>query len=540
MDDKTSAADAARALGEVSSVMEAVYAYLPAGERPSYAGKMRLVEAYARLVETGRVWHRENAKSEGARAKLEVLDEAMAELERVSTVKGEALRELREGYVREVAGRKLSEVAVSMVEDAVDAVERHLVRREMEKVRRLAEALKPRKRRNGKPAPGKMSAEGYRRFGRYMKMVQMSAEAKAERMEELAGKLDKESEAEGQEAIEEELRELAIFGALGSGRLAEARRGVRELVGFVRGERLSWQGRVELEREQMAHFARVAVADMGGVDRNKLAARRDRARKPLRTILGTQEGFMSLGQMWMAMQGEPALRGLAGWSLERLARGNVALGMRERALREAEVAFMAQELGLTSEAARNDFLVDLKRERATGVRKAGEKRVHKVRVSVEEAREIVAMSKGERKARNERIRKEADERGVDAKNIVEDEDVELMAEALRDVGRKRYITTEREYRTEGSEELVLSKDNALNLILLAEQEDYRENADAQGYTAEVIEELRGFVGKDALAYGYWMRERLGNNGLAEVWEAREGVPFPAVEDVNFSPAANLQ
>ena len=308
------------------------------------------------------------------------------------------------------------------------------------------------------------------------------------------------------------------------------RRGVAELIGFVRAERTSWEGRVELEKEQMKHFARVAVEAMGGVDRNKLAARRDRAKKPLRTILGTQKGFMSLGQMWMAMQGVPALREMAGWSLERLARGNVALGMRERALREAEVAFMAKELGLTSEAARNNFLVDLKKERATGVRKAGEKRVHKVRVSVEEAREIVAMSKEERKARNERIRKEADERGVDAKNIVEDEDVELMAEELRDVGRKKYITTEREYRTEGSEELALSKDNALNLILLAEQADYAESADAQGYTAEVIEALRGFVGKEALAYGYWMRERLGNNGLAEVWEAREGIPFPAVED----------
>ena len=392
MDDKTSAADAARALGEVSSVMEAVYAYLPAGERPSYAGKMRLVEAYARLVETGRVWHQENAKSEGARAKQEVLDEAMAELERVSTVKGEALRELREGYVREVAGRKLSEVAVSMVEDAVDAVERHLVRREMEKVKRLAEALRPKKLKSGKLAPGKMSAEAYRRFERYMGMVEMSAEKKAERMEELAAKLDKESEAEKQEPIEEEMRELATFGALGSGKLADVRRGVRELVGFVRAERTSWEGRVELEKEQMKHFARVAVEAMGGVDRNKLAAKRDRAKKPLRTILGTQKGFMSLGQMWMAMQGVPALRGLAEWSLERLARGNVALGMRERALREAEVAFMAQELGLTSEAARNNFLVDLKKERATGVRKAGEKRVHKVRVSVEEAREIVAMN----------------------------------------------------------------------------------------------------------------------------------------------------
>ena len=118
---------------------------------------------------------------------------------------------------------------------------------------------------------------------------------------------------------------------------------------------------------------------------------------------------------------------------------------------------------------------------------------------------------------------------MDAKNIVEDEDVELMMEELRDVGTKKYITTEREYRTEGSEELVLSKDNALNIILLAEQADYAESADAQGYTAEVIEGLRGFVGKEALAYGYWMRERLGNNGLAEVWEAREGIPFPALE-----------
>ena len=76
----------------------------------------------------------------------------------------------------------------------------------------------------------------------------------------------------------------------------------------------------------------------------------------------------------------------------------------------------------------------------------------------------------------------------------------------------------------------MSRDEALNVLLLCEQADYAEAAEGHGFTAEVLDGLRKFVGEDVMAYGYFLRDALEGNGLAEVYEAREGVPFPKVEN----------
>ena len=38
---------------------------------------------------------------------------------------------------------------------------------------------------------------------------------------------------------------------------------------------------------------------------------------------------------------------------------------------------------------------------------------------------------------------------------------------------------------------------------------------------------------EVMEFGYWMRDWLSRSGLAEVFEAREGVPFP--EEENYWP-----
>ena len=97
------------------------------------------------------------------------------------------------------------------------------------------------------------------------------------------------------------------------------------------------------------------------------------------------------------------------------------------------------------------------------------------------------------------------------------------------------MIVEREVEIAGSRKaLRLTRDAALNLLLLCEQERYKEgSAIVHGYTDEVLGKLREFVGGEVMEFGYWMRDWLSRSGLAEVFEAREGVPFP--EEENYWP-----
>ena len=91
---------------------------------------------------------------------------------------------------------------------------------------------------------------------------------------------------------------------------------------------------------------------------------------------------------------------------------------------------MAEELGLDTERKRNNWMAGMKRVEDTGVKRAGEMKRHRVRLRVDEAREVVSMTKQEREARNEELRKAAEAQGVDAENIVLEDDVPLLKDEL--------------------------------------------------------------------------------------------------------------
>ena len=109
------------------------------------------------------------------------------------------------------------------------------------------------------------------------------------------------------------------------------------------------------------------------------------------------------------------------------------------------------------------------------------------------------------------------------------------AEGRRPVYRK-YVTAKASFKGEEGSPLVLSRDNALYLVLQSEQEDYREMMKQQGYTPEVISALREYVGEEGMAIGYGLRELLKAQGdkIGKLYEQVTGVPFPRVE--NYFPA----
>ena len=224
----------------------------------------------------------------------------------------------------------------------------------------------------------------------------------------------------------------------------------------------------------------------------------------------------------------------------------MALTLREKRAYNQLAKYM-EGMGLKTEKQRNDFMAALKKKHKTEIYREGILVRHRLKLTPVEAAEWLEMSKAERNAKRAELEAAADKKDVPMENVPYEEDIPLLREALAEFNAKpagkKWVHTYREFRKAAPKEpLALSKDEALNILLLCEQQDYIDSAHDNGYTDAVLEELGRFVGSDVLGFGYAMREILENNGLAEVYEAREGVPFPAVKNYwpgNFDQSARV-
>ncbi len=83
-----------------------------------------------------------------------------------------------------------------------------------------------------------------------------------------------------------------------------------------------------------------------------------------------------------------------------------------------------------------------------------------------------------------------------------------------------------------TETLELSKGEAAYRVLLCEQDDYAEMMRRQGYTDEVVQQLRDFAGKDVMKLAYMLRDDLSDRTpqIKALYEKLYGLPFPEVEN----------
>lgn len=609
---ETPNAKAAEAMGTVSSLLASIHKELPPMYRPRVESHLRYVEVYARLIESGKIRtygklskeqraeveaelmevlreeqqrvdaEYEQAKAEALQAaaltgemaaleeaeKMDVEDEVQraAYLERVAKrAEAEARKRLLaeaeakkkqldaevEALKREFGAEKLGAIAKRMLTDAANSVERYLIDEELATVPKLLERLAPKKLPNGKYDKGRMSADGYRKFVRYVEMIEADAETVAERMEALGlqiaaeeAKSDAEGNADKLDELQAELAEWSTYGNLRGKQLEAVRAGVRALADFAAYEKNAWQGMLQLKRERVKRQALTAAEALGGADEHKVKAVKDKERRLVSMLGNLGASMKSLAQMFYSMGGVPELRSLAEESVDALSAGHVALTLREKRAYEQLAEYM-KSIGLDTENKRNDWMVALKKLHDTGICKAGELVRHRLKLTPEDAAVWLSMTKAERDAKRAELGAEADKQGVLPENVPYEEDMPLLRDALDAYNGKpegkKWVHTEREFRRPApTETMKLSKDEALNILLLCEQKDYIEAADENGYTDEVLDQLREFVDNDVLGFGYAMREVLENNGLAEVYEAREGVPFPKVANYwpgNFDQSA---
>ncbi len=530
-------AKAAEAMGAISSIQAAILRVLPPKYRPALAAQMRYVEVYARMLESGRVSAKGKLSKE---ERAELLEQMEAELTpKMEGLKADAARELKHLFVRDWGEANLAQAAARMLNDAAEAVERWMIDVELERVERMKERLAPRKLPNGKYDKGKMSAGAYKEFVRFCGLMELGADAVAEKLHDLEALIAAEEGKDAPDAakvdkLAAKMAELAAYGNLKEKSLEAVRKGVAALTAFVQNERNVWQGKLERERERAKRSARVMSELMGPGDEVKLAENAEKSEETLRMFGDMGAGFKSLAQMFYGMGGIPGLRDLMDESLGALAYGHVQLGLRERRAYDQLGEFLEKQLGLDTEAKRNDWMAGLKKKIDTRVKRAGELVVHKLELTQEEAEGWLELDKAGREEKRRALLDAAEKSGVDAQNVVYEEDIPLLSDELDKFddlpGNRKYVRTERSWRKAQPGNIVASRDEILNILLLCEQTEYQQAADENGYTAEVLAKLREVVGEDVMAFGHEMRKVLEGSGLAAVYEAREGIPFPAVQN----------
>ena len=556
---------AARELGQAQALLGMINKYAAKGYRPRLAAQMRYVEVYARMLEGGKILSYGKLSAHELESLKEDLEADLADAVEVSAlgtawetaagmeVEGElknertlrdqekkARQEVRDTLVRDYAGRKLDEVVRDMLNQGAAQLEKQLKDEEIARIGSLLDFIRPRKDpKTGKLKSALMNADAYRRVARITRMMEAPAEKKAEEMERLNHQLAADELAEADhDRISLDLLDWSAYGALESMSLDAVRAAGESLRELVLAERNVWESRLEDEKNRLKKVSMDAAAVLGRADATKILRMKEKEEKTFRKFGIIGRHLMSFSQAMYAMSGMPGvMKELARETLDAVADGHVILTAREKAVMDQLEGFMKDELGLKKKRQRADFIEGLKKTIKTGIVREKVK-IHSLDLTVEEAQRWLSMSKDERQAERDRLREEAESKGWTAGNMVEEDDLLPLKDALNTAlnpppridgkkGRKRERVQVRREWMEKQEPLEANADQLLNVILTYEQPFYAENARINGYTPEVLDALRQKVGADALAYGYKMRELLSESGVAEEFERREGVPFPA-------------
>lgn len=507
--------DGAEAFGKVMAVVASIYKTLPQGYRFGLYPYMRATENLATRLEDGQVWLSEELKKET------LIDDTSERMDAV---------------IDKLLARTLEQAD----RYAIDQMRAEMVAR--------IKAVQPTKKASGKFNKGKLSAEDYRHLHGIVAMMNTDLEAKEKRMLELEGVLSSNQTTDGErDAAELELKDWHTFGNLTGMGLAQTRACVRALALFITTGRTAWSARLDEERRRTKFKAEKIVEGLGQATPQGGRDAEEDAKASTKTKVAKylKYGLQSYSQMLNGWKKIPALRALAHAEVTAIAEANVALRNMKHARDWEVTALVKRCFGVqrTRDVAR--VLSDFKKTGDSGVVLNPLVKVERT-VRIAEAREWVGLSFEEREERRRAIKKEYNDRGLsDDKASVPEALIPEMRRQLAELDelvkagdgrarRRKNITAKAEVVRPGKkgETLKVSRAQAMYAILLYEQAEYVETMRNEGIGEAQIARLREFVDAEGLAFGYGLRELMNRQGklLARVYEEREGVPFPAVEN----------
>ena len=502
---------------------------------------MEEAEITARVTAAGTTW--EKGKKPTQKFAKEVFEDEMEKVRKAWAEK--RLHELMAEVMEKAAGK-----LEALAKDGVSAG----------MARMLDQVLTIRKK-NGKQQKGKVSMEAYAYLtDQVVPLLRMTAMEKEAAMNEAAAELDKlEKENPDQmdgeavsrmEELREELTRLALYGNLEGMSVDEAQAAAKALEIYINTEKEGWAAVQEAAAERLNAIGRMIVERFNQTgkkaDENTLRAANEKFHGKV-SFKNFGDFMENMDQLLTRMGTMPALQEFTTDMRSRLTNAfqqmRDARGLRAAAVQDlyekhlTEKVMKARKVGNMA-----GWVTWFKTSHDTKVRLNGWI-TQTARLTLEQAREVREMDARQRK---EFIRK----RWEEGMEYFSEETLDLLLARLREheeaaararaEGRRpvyrKYVTAKASFKGEEGSPLVLSRDNALYLVLQSEQEDYREMMKQQGYTPEVISALREYVGEEGMAIGYGLRELLKAQGdkIGKLYEQVTGVPFPRVE--NYFPA----
>lgn len=569
-------------VGRNVSLVKSALMHLPAGYRVAVKPYINRLQILSELAAKGKIdetrlvnaFARREIKREMAEATREDLKEAQETADITARVAGKMTgRGPTQKLTKEVFEDEMDKVRKAWAENRLHELMAEVMEKTAGKLEALAkdgisagiakmldQELKVRKK-NGKQQKGKISMEAYTYLQeQVVPLLRMTAEEKEAAIREAEAewnRLEKENpdQMDGEtgarmEELNEELTRLSLYGNLEGMSVDEAETAARTIETFIRTEKEQWAAVQEDAAERLNAIGRRIVEKFNQTgkkaDENTLRAANEKFHGKV-SFKNFGDFMENMDQLLTRMGTMPALQEFTTDMRSRLT--NAFQQMRDaRGLRAAAVQDL-YEKHITEKVMKGRKVGNLagwvtwfKTSHDTGVRLNGWI-TQTAQLTLEQAREVREMDAQQRK---EFIKKRWEE-GMEyfseetldvlLARLKEHEEAAARAKAEGKRPRyRKYVTAKVSFKGEEGSPLVLSRDNALYLVLQSEQESYREMIKQQWYTPEVLSALREYVGEEGMAIGYGLREMLKAQGdkIGKLYEQVTGVPFPRVE--NYYPA----
>lgn len=569
-------------VGRNVSLVKSALMHLPAGYRVAVKPYIDRLQILAELAAKGKI---DETRMVNAFARREIkremkdgTSEDAAEAEATASITAKVAGKMTgrgptQKFTKEVFEDEMEKVRKAWAENRLHELMAEVMEKTAGKLEALAkdgisagiakmldQVLKVRKK-NGKQQKGKISMEAYTYLQeQVVPLLRMTAEEKEAAIREAEAewnRLEKENpdQMDGEtdarmEELNEELTRLSLYGNLEGMSVDEAETAARTIETFIRTEKEQWAAVQEDAAERLNAIGRRIVEKFNQTgkkaDENTLRAANEKFHGKV-SFKNFGDFMENMDQLLTRMGTMPALQEFTTDMRSRLTNAfqqmRDARGLRAAAVQDlyekhiTEKVMKARKVGNLA-----GWVTWFKTSHDTGVRLNGWI-TQTAQLTLEQAREVREMDARQRK---EFIKKRWEE-GMEyfseetldvlLARLKEHEDAATRAKAAgKRVPNRKYVTAKVSFKGEESSPLVLSRDNALYLVLQSEQESYTEMMKQQGYTPEVIASLREYVGEEGMSIGYGLRELLKVQGdkIGKLYEQVTGVPFP--REMNYYPA----
>lgn len=413
-------------------------------------------------------------------------------------------KERNERMVRVAATGRIGELLRDMLNETADIVDLYLKTELLKKLKRITDSVKI-KRSPSKTLKSKMGAAEYRRMDAIVELMEMSARAKDNALGEIenARRILNESKGEIPEVAEGSLlweiinnlneqgisvsvdmlnielnnreADVNVFANLDGMDYAEALNAARGLAGLIYFGRTAWQMKQAAEYERIKAFLNYFYEHTDSELGTSQAIDKGKKKK----IGNIFNSSMNDAQLLFALAGHEGLRPVMDEMRQKLAMAQDARNLHIKSITNQIYATYARLIGMKpqTEAGYTD----------KQLREASNK------FSME-------FEKWNETGKPNVVREWIDNDGVLKK-----------------------------------QEMELSRLQALDLILTYRQRHYLPNADKHGYTEAVLNKLEEYCGTHLMAMGEAFKRTIQNDGTAQVYEERTGIPM--YKDPSYWPGS---